>query len=447
MSHINKNILRLLLVGYLTTIPLCGITQNIKLNNLEQALKLALTSNIDYQNYVLNQKKAELEYKQSRNYRLPTITGSFSGQRNMDLAVTPLPGEIFGQPEQTIEAQFGQKYNYNAGISISKQLFNRQAVLESKLSKMNTRFVVIEKNIFEELLMEQVSLYYFTGLVAKRAIDIGEEDLKSAESILKLSLHKFEEGFIDAFALNSTRININTVRQNLNASKQLEYQCMVELKKLFAMTTSDTLTITGEPGQNLPQLVNTQLTDNHLLESAALQLDQADMQVKLSKSALLPVISMNSYYGRQQFRDDFGLSFGEGKWTNYSYLTLNLSVPIFTGFSNRSNIKRSQLSQQVAFQEKIEVENNIALDDRLLITNYKLSLDDVNSLLDTYHLYEKNKALTYQKYEEGLVSLDGYLSVFEDYIKAENAYLNSLSKLYTYYSQIIPRIEDEKEDL
>ncbi|MEM6525850.1 MAG: hypothetical protein AAF693_18770, partial [Bacteroidota bacterium] len=59
---------------------------------------------------------------------------------------------------------------------------------------------------------------------------------------------------------------------------------------------------------------------------------------------------------------------------------------------------------------------------------------------DNFQLYEENQRLTYKKYEEGLVSLDAYLRVFEDYVKAENTFLNNLSKVYSLYSQIIPRI-------
>lgn len=435
--------MRILVTAYcIAAIPLYGKTQNITLGSLEEALKLSLTSNVDYQNYILNQKKADLEYRQSRNYRLPTITGSFSGQRNVDLAVTPLPGEIFGQPDQTVEAQFGQKYNYNAGLTISKNLFNREARLQSKISKLNTKFAAVEKDAFENLLKEQVSLYYYTGLVAKRAIRIGEQDFESAESIRQLSQEKFEQGTIDALALNNSQINVNSVSQNLNSSKQLEYQCITELKKLLRMNASDTLTLSEEIEEDWPKSIDLkQLQTDHLVKSAALQLQQADMQVKLSRAVLLPSVSMNSYYGRQQFRDDFGLSFSNGSWTNYSYLSLNLSVPIFTGFSNRSKIKQSQLSQQIALSEKQQAEQHATLNDELLLTDYELATDDVRSTLETYQLYEKNKELTFQKYEQGLISLDSYLAVFEDYIKAENAYLNTLSKLYTYYSQIIPRIQ------
>ena len=94
----------------------------------------------------------------------------------------------------------------------------------------------------------------------------------------------------------------------------------------------------------------------------------------------------------------------------------------------------------MALNEKLKAERNATLDDQQLIADYNISLEYAIFNLETYQLSDENQAMSYQKYEEGLISLDNYLRVFEDYIKAENAYLNSMSKVYTYYSQILPRL-------
>lgn len=429
-------------ITLLLCMQLSSYSQNISLSSVEEAVKLSLEKNIDLQNYLLNQEKAGIEYKQAKSHRLPTISGTFNGQRNIDLATTPLPAEIFGgEPGQTINTQFGQEYNYNAGISISKEVFSREAILQKEMAKLNTELQEVSKDLYEDLLAEKVSLYYYTALIAKRAIEIGQQDLESAERIKELTNQKFQKGIIDVITLNTSKINYNSVKQGLNANKQLELQSLIELKILFGMHSTDTLTLSGTFDYLLPEVVAyDQLSSNLQIESTALQLKQADTQVKVSQSSLLPTLSLNAYLGRQQFRDDLGLSFSGDTWTNYSYSSLNLSIPIFSGFNNRRNIKISKLDQQIAFNEKTKTEQNTILYDYQLIEEYQLSLDDAESTLETYRLYEENQALTFQKYEEGLISLDSYLKVFEDYIRAENTYLNSMSKVYAYYSQIIPRI-------
>lgn len=433
--------LRTSIAFMLLGIQLSTAGQNVSLGSIGEAIELALEKNIDFQNYLLNQEKADLAYKQAKSYQMPTISGSFSGQYNIDLAATPLPDFSSEDPEATVIRQIGLEYNYNAGIVIYQDLFNRGNKLNSSVAKLSLEMDRVSSNMYRDLLKEQVSVYYYTALISERAIEIGREDVKSAESIYHLTSDKFDQGLVDLITLNSSKINLNTVRQNLNANKQLEIQSITELKKLFGMLPVDSLSLTNTVDYLLPEVYTSeQLSDNLLAKNAELQLRQADAFLKVSQSALLPTLSFNSYFGRQQFRDDFGLSLNNDNWTNYSYLSLNLSVPIFSGFNTSRNIAKSKIDHTMAVNERLKAEQQTSLDDQRLIADYNISLQDAKYKFETYKLYDENQTLTFQKYEEGLISLDSYLKVFQDYIKAENAYLNSMSKVYTYYSQILPRI-------
>ncbi len=442
MHRIKNKLKGLLSVGALAILQGIGLAQDVVIRSSEEAIALALSQNLDYQNYVLNQEQADLDYRQARNFRLPNISATVSGQRNLDLATTPLPGEIFGQPEQTVETQFGQNYNYNAGFNVGLQLINRESQLQAQFSKLSIDQANVEKRIFEDLLKEQTNLYYFTALIAKRAVDLGLEDLRSAQDISSISQQRFDEGLIDAIVRNTALINENKVKQNLNANRQLQKQCEMELRKLFGMAPTDKIVLADDSDLEVPPSVGLdQLVADPVIESARLSVEQSGVQLKASRSALLPTLSVNSYFGKQQFRDDFGVGFGSNDWTNYSYVSLNLSMPIFAGFSNRNRIKKSQVSQQIALNERRKAEYTATHNDELILSDYLLSQADAQSAYENYKLYEENADLTLKKYDEGIIGLDSYLSVFEDYLRAENTYLNALSKAYTNYSQVLPRIQ------
>ena len=417
--------------------------QDVTINNLEEAIAIALENNVDLQTYLLNSEKAKIDLKNAKSYKMPVITGSFSGQRNIDLATTPLPAEIFGgEPGQTVDAQFGQAYNYNAGITIYKDFFNREAALQAKVAALNLEVENVSRQQFEELLKEQVSLHYHTVALAAKAVEISEKDLENARQVKQLTAEKYEEGLVDALVLNSAGINVNAVRHNLNANRQLILQSSTELKKLLGMTPEEDLIIAELTDDNMPDSYTMDLLSAPIaVESASLQLQQAEARLKINKSALLPSVSLNTYIGRQQFRNDFGLSFNSEAWSPYSYTALSLSVPIFSGFKNRRNISKGKLDHQLALNEQERVNRDTSLDDARLIADYQVSLDDVQSSKESFELYEENQKLTFQKFEAGVVSLDSYLNVFAEYLKAESAYLNNLSKMYSYYSQILPRIK------
>ncbi len=416
--------------------------QEISLKSAEQAYQLALESNSDYKNYKLNELISEEGYQQSKSYKKASITGTFNGQKNLDLAVTPLPGEIFGQPGQTVEAQFGQEYTYNAGITISKQILNREAAFQAKISELSVEQAEADTKLFKELLAEQVGLYYYTGLIAQKAIKLGEEDLKTVLQIEELAEEKFQEGLLDAIALNGASINVEVVKQNLNSSRQLEQQCLTELKKLIGLEPATRLSFFEETEIAIPNpIMLDQLGENSKLALAILSQKQADLQVKLSQSLLLPTMTVSTYHGKQQFRDEFGLGLRGDDWSNYSYVALNLNVPIFTGKRTRSKIKQSKLNQEYVNNDKLQTEKSLVLSDIQMIEEYQLSITDAESSEKIYQLKNTNQELSLKKYLEGLISLDAYLLVYEEYIKAEHTYLNALSKTYNYYSQITSRIE------
>lgn len=430
----------------LILLVMAGITdlqaQEVTINSHQEAYNLALEQNLDLKNLLLNEQHAELEYKRNKNLKKPTINGTFSGQRNLDLATTPLPAEIFGgTPGTTIDTQFGQEYNFNAGITITKQLFDRKAKLNSRIAKLNTERSRLDKAVYEELLYEKIFLYYYTALIATKAIELGESDLRSASQITALTKEKNEQGLLDASSAINTSINENKVKQGLNANKQLLVQCTTELKKLIGLESTQILTLNEKVGYELPKpILNQRLRSYKSLESSQMEVDHADLQVDMSQAALLPTVTLNTYHGSQQFRNNFGLGLSSDDWSPYSYVTLNVSVPIFSGFRNKQKIKQSKISLEVVQNDEKQMQQESLLNDELLLSNYNLSLRDANLSKDTFDLYKKSLSLSSQRYEEGLISLDAHLLVFVDYIKAENAYLNSLSSLYSYYSQIEHRL-------
>jgi outer membrane protein TolC len=435
-----KRIIILWLVACITATRLQG--QDLTLGSVEEALRIAKERNKDYKIYVLNQQRAEQEYRQSRASRYPTLSYSFNGQLNLQLPATPLPGELFGQPGETVILQVGQNYQYNSGFTLSKNLLDLEDHFQRKAAALNTRQAETDIHVFQEFLAEQVSTYYYTALVTRRAIEIGEEDIRTAEKITALSENKFEEGIIDQLTLNQAQINEKSVRQSLYAHQQLENKCLIELKKLLNLRNEDSLILEDRFDYYFPELFTAdQLKIDPALEAATLQTEQSALRIKQSRSSMLPKLQLTSYFGQQLFSDDFELAIGQDAWTPFNYLGVSLSVPLFAGFNKRAEVKKNKFNFDIAQHEKEKAEEQAKLNDALLISDYSYSLENARSALETFELYRENENLTLQKYEQGILSLDAYLASFEDYIRAEHNYLNAMSTLYNYYSQILPRIQ------
>jgi outer membrane protein TolC len=409
-------------------------------SNVEEVITVALDKNPDLNIYLLQQDKATADYKINKNYFLPTISGTASFQNNLALSTTTLPGEIFGQPDESVNVQIGQKYNYNAGINLSKTIFDREAKLKAKVSKISAKIAQAQTEIYKQTLKEQTAFYYYSALIGKQAVKISTEDFKISDSIYQLTIKKFEQGLIDITIKNQAEISKNKVKQSLLSNENIYNQSLNNLKLLLGINYQSTLNLT----ENIDVLQNPTFAKINLkidknLELKTLQEEQSVLSVKKEKSSYLPKLSINSYFGKQQLSDDFGVSFKNNSWTNYSYVAASINVPIFSGFSKNNKVKMAKIDNTISIENlKIEKAKSTSNDQQLL-AEYTRNITILKSSQNNYRLTKKNTDLALQKYEQGLLSLDAYFKLYEDYLKAENNYLNTLSIVYSQYATILSR--------
>lgn len=411
-------------------------------HSLSEVWTAALKDNPTQHIYSLKNGQLTDEYHAARSFLLPQIGGAFSGQDNLKLNVTPVPGELINQPGKTLYLTFGKHYVYNAGINATENVFNWQFVFQSNIARENITLNSLQQQAYEQNLKASTAQYYFSGLIAAAALRIADQDLRLADSILSAIRSRYTQGLVDLGAVQSAEINVNNVRQNIVQSTQLYQQALQNLKILTGGAARSTLSLDEQlsidilPGDSAATLFPG--PDRNLpVYSANTRL--AELQGKFAKAAFYPTLSVSGFVGSQQFRDDFGLSFNDGAWNDYRYIQLNLNLPIFTGFYNRNKYRSAQaLAHIYAEQYRNAVEEG-RIDDSLLVTTYDNYRLLVAASGRNLNLYRANVELSRQKFEEGLISVDAWQKTFEDYLHAENTHLNNLSSLFSAMSSIISR--------
>lgn len=422
------------------------VGDTIVLGSIGEVLSMAQDGNMDRLVYEYQKEKARKEHQLSRSYLLPTVTGSFSAQNNLNLATTPIPGELLGQPGELVNVQFGQDYNYNAGISVSQTVLDWQKIIQARSMKVGREIADLQADLFEEKLIEQVALYYYTALIAQRALEISEKDFELADSIRILTKLRFDEGLVDKASLNRAAINLNNIEQNLYSNQTVLEQSLNQLKVLLGISYGAELKLEEEylyGDQVFPVVMELEKDRNiTLLER---QMEQSRLKVKEQRSNFYPKLTFNGYFGQQQFQNEFTFSLDGEAWTDYSYIGLNLSVPLFTGLANSNRTKVSKLEHAIARKNLESETHKSQLRDDLLMKEYDLSLYTATSAYTNFELYGDNLELALQQYQQGVTSLDSYLQVFEDYLRAENNYLSALSNIYNHYATILSRKKEHEQ--
>ncbi len=425
---------------YLTLASHGQTPDTLELSTLQQTQQLAARNNPTQAIYQQQIRQARFNYKASRSFLYPSITAGFDGTDNLSLAVTPVPGAIFGNPGATIFAKFGKNYVYNTGLTLNKDLLNWAAVTQMRIAQKNSELVAQQKDAFVQSLKEQLARLYYSVLIARSALRINERDRALADSVLELSQQRLAQGTTDLLTVNTAAINRNTIAQNQAQSQQLIDQGIENLKILLGEKPSTELKLTEQLDADAMDFLSAQsLNTDKNLAVYQQQAVIAGMQSKAQKAAAYPRVSVTSFTGAQQFRDDFGMSFGNDAWSSYRYIDLSISIPLFTGFANTNKYRSAVTQKHIAELQWDAATQQSAINDRLLAKNYADYTVMVRSSLSSFKLYGQNVSLDQQKYEQGLVSLDVYMKTFQDYLTAENSYLNNLSQLLSLKSTFISR--------
>jgi outer membrane protein len=385
-------------------------------------------NNPDISIYQLQIDKAIKDHKVAQSSLYPKVNAEFSGQHNIDIAETPLPGEILGRPGETVFVRFGQEYNYNGGISISKTLLNWQAIFQSKIAKSNTQLKKVEKDLFEQTLKEQMAQLYYACLISQTSVKNGEIDLLLADSILQIASDRFQEGLIDALELNQAKINRNTAFDKLEQNKQYLFENEYNLKILLGLSTFDNLVLDEQIDLNTNNPIEMVPQNSASINLYETQLELTELERKQALTKFTPKLDLIYYWGGIKYQQDFDLSSNSSDWQPNSYIGLNLSIPVFSGFGNKNQYSSTKISQSIAKLNYEEEIRKSSLNDSILLNNYLSSRKLAEAANENLKISDKNVKLAYNKYSEGLISLDNYLSVFDDYLFVESQYYNRLSE-------------------
>ncbi|MEM6730026.1 MAG: TolC family protein [Myxococcota bacterium] len=435
-----------LLLALFATALLLGRTENawaLPLHSVSDAIKYAMEHNRELGEYELRHEQAKRDFATKRYHWLPQVSAAGSLTRNGALPVTPVPGELFGQPGEVVNAEFGQTYNYQTGLSVSTSVLDIRAYYAAKAAKIGAERAFASTDAFKQQLVEQVVINYFTALATRDLLRNQQSNEADAQTLCDIVDAKMSQGVVDKTAVNRARISQNASQLDTAQYQDLLEQTLTNLRILLGLSSNTEITLTEPTVPPGSRLLEVPLGPDRTLKVDELQAAQTRDLFLEQRYGRLPELSVEAFLGAQQLRDDFGLSFGDGDWSRIQYVTLNLNFPLFTGFRQTNQVKAAKaarLEAQHALERRRE--ESRALDESL-DRRRRISWRQVTHTRENEKLSRTNAHLALKKYEEGLIDLENYLDVLGEQRNAQAAYLNAL---LTYYQLVSTYLSREYRD-
>jgi len=395
---------------------------------LQDAIKYALQNKADAKKSALELENSEYLIDEVRAGALPQVNASGTLTYNPLLQKSALPAEIFGgEPGETIMVAFGQKWQTNAAVSVSQQIFNQSLFTGLKAAKSTREFYQINNTLTEENLIEKVANSYyqvFQTQLQLKTLDINLESTKKTRDVIK--------GLVDAglgkkIDLDRTSVAVNNLesqrQQVLNALELQENA----LKFAIGMEiTKDVVLPEKTFDISLEKIYET--ADVNSRTEIALLNKQSEL-LELNRKSIV-----SNYYPSLSFTGNFGYlgmgnifpTFGKDgfKWSNFSGIGLNLSIPIFNGGATKSRINQADIEIRKTQVEIDDAKLGLSLANENAKTQIKNSLLTINTNRSNVNLAKEVLDNTNNNYKNGLATLTELLD-------AENAYADAQNNLNT----------------
>ena len=409
--------------------------------SIQQALEFAKANNVQVKNALLGVQAQKETNREITASALPTITGNGNITNYLELPVSLLPGEIFGQPPGSfLPVRFGTKYNSTVGIQLQQTLFDGQVFVGLQARKTSIDFQLKNVEVTEELIKANIYKVYYQLVASKTQIQILDANIQRLEKLENDTRILYKNGFAEKLDEDKVSIqltNLNTEKIKALNSIEIGY---LGLKTLLGMRPQDTLDLTDK-------ITEAQIESNILADTGFLYQDRKEYQylelakklneynIKRYQLSYLPTLSLTGAYNKNAQRNTFDLFVKDGDWFTTSFVGLNLSVPIFSGFAKDARLAKSRIDLRQTNNQLENLRNTIDNEVQQARINFSSAQNTLRFQKKNMELAEKVYNQTRKKYEIGTGSNIEISAAQTDLIAAQNNYLSAL------YGAIVARVD------
>lgn len=399
--------------------------------SMTAAINYALEHKAKAQKARMMTQNAENQIAEVRAQALPQINLTGNMIYNPILQETALPGEIIGQPGTTLLVPFGQSWMALGGVSVFQNVFNFAVFTGLKAANSTREFYKVNQQLTEEEVIEAVANGYYQVFIAKEKLETIESTLQNTLRVQNTIDGLYRNGLakkIDLDRIKVNVVNLKSIRNQLANAVKLQENM---LKFLIGMPI-DTMVMLEEEDVEVKLLApeNPEVTALSAYQLLEAQHTLLSYNLKAIKAGYYPTLSLAGNYSYQGLGDKFPLSSAKPAdgifWTDYAQVSLNLNIPLFTGFGTRSKVRMAQYELDSVDQDlkDTELALNVAFENaKSQLANSVLTIE---SQQENVHLAQEVFENTENNYANGLASLTELIDAENALTEAKNNFSNAL---------------------
>jgi outer membrane protein TolC len=392
---------------------------------LDEAIKIALSENVSVKVADLEIKRTEYAKKGTYASLFPKIDGSGSFQRTikkqvmyMDIDMSSMMGGAAGgstgsgstgdstsgsssssssSKSSSGGLEVGRYNTWSAGVSASMPIVNAQLWKSLQISDISVELAVEKARSSKLETITQVKQAYFGTLLAKEAFNVYKEVYENAVKNFENIEKKYKVQKASEMELLRAKTTVANAVPNVYNAESSVILALWQLKAVLGVDLDMNLDVAGCLNDYSAQMFRdihehdaAGLDGNSTMKQLALQAEQLAQMVKMQQFANIPSLAVAFNYSYNAMANDF--KFNDYRWTPYSFVALQLSIPIFAGGKRHNDIRQAR-NQHAQMQYQIE---NTERQLKIAIRN---SLTTMETNMKTYYSAEEAVALAQKSYD------------------------------------------------
>ena len=407
---------------------------------IQQAVERTLQNNLTIKQAQFSAALSDENLRQSQNALYPTLNGSGSYNKNFGRSIDPSTNQYISQQFSSASGSISAGADLFQGFAKINTIRQNKILLDADKTNVDK----IKNDLILSVVTSYMQILYNKDLLAasNQQLTVAKQTLNREQALLDAGNKTLADISQAKSQVAIAELNVTNAQNNLSVS-YLTLNQLMEMPSEYKFTVQAPLiseSAAAQNGYDVTEIYNSALNTFPDIKLAALRTAAAEKGIDIAKSGYSPRLSIGGGFGSnyssgrtvitsttpngtrriaqtasgeavvvEDFINTFAnQTFGSQLKDNFNqYVGLNLSIPIFNGFTARTNVRKAKINfENVKVQEQ-QTKNNLSkiisqavFDLRAADSRYVSTQNAFNAQKDAFYVVE-------QRYNVGLVnSLD-----------------------------------------
>jgi outer membrane protein len=327
--------------------------------SLRQAVASAEQNNPQYRRALTEVATAEADVRRARGAFLPDVSLSFSAGGSYSRTLTGVDpyGEVIRRPQGVLESN-GSDSRQTLQLSNLSLFDGGQRRRDLRAARAGEQVVAARVGAEASRVRAEVTRRYWDGVRTERVIALEEALLSAARDRVSLAQALMRVGVRGPLDVLTAEVGVAEQEQALERARGDARKAQLELKAVMGVPDAGSLRLMDEPPSMFdPTTLNADAVVQHALavhpriQRMEMAVQQSAERYGSARAARLPRLSLSSSLGRSQRYSDYAGLVSINPLDQSAGLSLNLQVPLFTGYRNSYTVQSARAARDAAIED------------------------------------------------------------------------------------------------